>query len=68
MLAIQAVDVDWPEIYNSSELKQYNLHHASELVERDSKDCKALVVHSQYAMPFRVQVRSDVPSRLMYDD
>ena len=50
------MEVDWPQIYEGSELKQYNVQHAEDLVDRDSKQCQPLVVQSEYAMPFRVQV------------
>ena len=33
-----------------------NLQYADDLVARDFKQCEALVVHSQYAMPFGTQV------------
>ena len=50
------MEVDWPSIYDESELRQNNVQLADDLVARDMKQCGPLVVQSQYAMPFRVQV------------
>ncbi|GLC42336.1 hypothetical protein PLESTM_001322300 [Pleodorina starrii] len=54
---LDAVQVDWPQLYAASELAQQNNARAQELVEFGHKASKALEVGSRYAMPFSSQLR-----------